>query len=79
MARTKTTEGQAVGQPGGAKEDSRFREGNKELRLEHEEEEEQQQQEQELDHPFNHLSSQSVSDRDRSGDRSGGQMVSCLP
>ena len=39
VARTKTTEGQALWQPGGAKEDSRFREGNRHLRLAYEEEE----------------------------------------
>ena len=39
MARAKTTEGQALWQPGGAKEDSRFREGNRHLRLAYEEEE----------------------------------------
>ena len=39
MARTKTTEGQALWKPGGAKEVSRFREGNGYLCLEYEEEE----------------------------------------
>ena len=33
MARTDTTEGQALWQPGGAEEDSRFREGDRHLRL----------------------------------------------
>ena len=33
MARTNTTEGQALWQPGGAKEDSHFREGDRHLRL----------------------------------------------
>ena len=41
MARTKTTEGQALWQPGRAKEDSRFRGGNGHLRLAYEEEEEE--------------------------------------
>ena len=40
MARTNTTEGQALWQPGGAKEDSRFCEGNEHLGLAYEEEEE---------------------------------------
>ena len=39
MARTQTTEGQALWQPGGAKEDSRFHEGNGHLCLAYEEEE----------------------------------------
>ena len=38
MARTETTEGQALWQPGGAEEDSRFREGDRHLRLAYEEE-----------------------------------------
>ena len=33
MARTDTTEGQALWQPGGAEEDSRVREGDRHLRL----------------------------------------------
>ena len=39
MARTDTTEGQALWQPGGAEEDSRFREGDRHLRLAYDEEE----------------------------------------
>ena len=39
MARTKTTEGHALWQPAGSEEDSRFREGNRHLRLANEEEE----------------------------------------
>ena len=42
MARTDTTEGQALRQPGGAEEDSRFREGDKHLRLACDEEEEEE-------------------------------------
>ena len=41
MARTKTTEGHALWQPGGAKENSHFREGNGHLHLVYEEEEEE--------------------------------------
>ena len=41
MARTKTIEGQALWQPGGANEDSRFCEGNGYLRLVFKEEEEE--------------------------------------
>ena len=41
MARTETTEGQALWQPGGAEDDSHFREGNMYLRLAQEEEEEE--------------------------------------
>ena len=41
MARTKITEGQALWQPGGTKEDCRFREGNRHLHLAYEEEEEE--------------------------------------
>ena len=40
MARTNTTEGQAVWQPGGAEEDSCFREGNRHLCLAYDDEEE---------------------------------------
>ena len=39
MARTDTTEGQALWQPGGAEEESRFREGDRHLRLVYEDEE----------------------------------------
>ena len=42
MARTKTTERQALWQPGGAEEDSRFREGNRRLRVAYEEEEKEE-------------------------------------
>ena len=41
MARTKTTEQKALWQPRGAKEDSRFHEGNRHLCLAYEEEEEE--------------------------------------
>ena len=37
MARTETTEGQALWQPGGAEEDSHFPEGNGHLRPAHDE------------------------------------------
>ena len=40
VARTDTTEGQALWRLGGAEEDSRFREGDRHLRLAYEEEEE---------------------------------------
>ena len=39
MARTNTTEGQALGQLGGAQEDSRFHEGNRHLRVAYNKEE----------------------------------------
>ena len=39
MARTDTTEGQALWQPGGAEEDSRFREGDRHLHLAYNKEE----------------------------------------
>ena len=40
MAGSDASEGQAVWQPGGAEEDSRFREGNRHLHLEYDDEEE---------------------------------------
>ena len=40
MARTNTTEGQVLWEPGGAEEDSHFREGDRHLRLAYNEEEE---------------------------------------
>ena len=42
IARTETTEGEVLWQPGGAEEDSRFREGNRHLRLVYDDEEEEQ-------------------------------------
>ena len=42
MARTRTTEGQALRQPGGAEEDGRFHEGHRHLRLAYKEEEEEE-------------------------------------
>ena len=41
MTRAQTTEGQALWQPGGAEQDSHFREGNRHLRLAYEQEEAQ--------------------------------------
>ena len=45
MARPDTTEGQAVWQPGGAEEDSRFCEGDRHLHVAYDEEEEADQRE----------------------------------
>ena len=42
MARTDTSEGPALWQPGGAEEDSHFCEGNRHLRLANKEEEEEE-------------------------------------
>ena len=41
MDRTNTTKGQALWQPEGAEEDSRFREGEKRLRLAYKDDEEE--------------------------------------
>ena len=41
MARTDTTVGQALWQPGGAEKDSRFREGDRHLRLAYDDDEEE--------------------------------------
>ena len=41
MTRTNATEGQALWQPGGAEEDSHFRESNRHVRLEYEDDEEE--------------------------------------
>ena len=42
MARTDTTEGQALWQPGGAEEDSRFLEGDRHLHLANDDDEEEE-------------------------------------
>ena len=42
VARTNTTEGQTIWQPGGAEEDSRFREGDRHLRLAYGDDEEEE-------------------------------------
>ena len=42
MARSNTTEGQALWQPGGAEEDSHFREGDSHLRLTYDDDDEEE-------------------------------------